>query len=29
VRALSRSGNGETELSAPAPGLHRVEIPVS
>ena len=29
VRALSRSGNGETELTAPAPGLHRVEIPVS
>ena len=29
VRALSRSGNGETELTAASPGLHRVEIPVS
>ena len=28
VRALSRSGNGEAELTAAAPGLHRVEIPV-
>jgi hypothetical protein len=28
VRALSRSGNGQAELTAQAPGMHRVEIPV-
>ena len=29
VRALSRAGNGETELVASAPGLHRVEVAVA
>ncbi len=29
VRALSRSGNGETELTADAPGLHQAEIAVA
>ncbi|WP_300012217.1 DUF1416 domain-containing protein [Pseudonocardia sp.] len=28
VRALSRSGNGQSELRADAPGLHRTEIAV-
>ena len=28
VRALSRSGNGQTELTADAPGLHQAEIAV-
>ncbi len=29
VRALSRSGNGQTELTADAPGLHQAEIAVA
>ena len=29
VRALSRSGNGEAELTAEGPGLHRAEIAVA
>ena len=29
VRALSRSGNGQSELQADAPGLHRTEITVA
>jgi hypothetical protein len=29
VRALSRSGNGESELTADAPGLHQTEIAVA
>ncbi|MBO0850696.1 MAG: DUF1416 domain-containing protein [Pseudonocardia sp.] len=28
VRALSRSGNGETQLTATGPGLHRAEVAV-
>jgi hypothetical protein len=28
VRALSRSGNGETQLTASGPGLHRAEVTV-
>ncbi|MDT7672708.1 MAG: hypothetical protein QOD82_610, partial [Pseudonocardiales bacterium] len=28
VRALSRSGNGETQLTADGPGLHRAEVAV-
>ena len=28
VRALSRSGNGETQLVAEGPGLHRAEVAV-
>jgi hypothetical protein len=28
VRALSRSGNGETRLTADGPGLHRAEVAV-
>jgi len=28
VRALSRSGNGETEVKADGPGLHRAEVTV-
>jgi hypothetical protein len=28
VRALSRSGNGETEVNADGPGLHRTEVAV-
>ncbi|MHA6792237.1 DUF1416 domain-containing protein [Pseudonocardia bannensis] len=29
VRALSRSGNGETALTADGPGLHKTEIAVA
>ncbi|MDQ2710249.1 MAG: DUF1416 domain-containing protein [Actinomycetota bacterium] len=29
VRALSRSGNGETSVTAAGPGLHRAEVTVS
>ena len=29
VRALSRSGNGQSELSPDGPGLHRTEIAVA
>ncbi len=29
VRALSRSGNGQSELSAEGPGLHQAEIAVA
>ncbi len=29
VRALSRSGNGQTELTAAGPGLHQAEIAVA
>jgi hypothetical protein len=29
VRALSRSGNGEAELTADGPGVHRAEIAVA
>ena len=29
VRALSRSGNGEAEVKADGPGLHRAEVTVS
>jgi hypothetical protein len=29
VRALSRKGNGQTELTADGPGIHRAEIAVS
>jgi len=28
VRALSRSGNGETSVTADGPGLHRAEVTV-
>jgi hypothetical protein len=28
LRALSRSGNGEAELTADGPGLHRAEVTV-
>ena len=28
VRALSRAGNGETQVTATGPGLHRAEITV-
>jgi Protein of unknown function (DUF1416) len=28
VRALSRAGNGETQVTASGPGLHRAEITV-
>jgi hypothetical protein len=28
VRALSRSGNGETSVTASGPGLHRAEVSV-
>ena len=28
VRALSRSGNGETEVTAAGPGLHQAEVTV-
>jgi Protein of unknown function (DUF1416) len=28
VRALSRAGNGETQVTANGPGLHRAEITV-
>lgn len=28
VRALSRSGNGETSVTAEGPGLHRAEVAV-
>ncbi|HEY2202969.1 MAG TPA: DUF1416 domain-containing protein [Pseudonocardia sp.] len=29
VRALSRSGNGETQLTADGPGLHQAEVAVA
>jgi hypothetical protein len=29
VRALSRAGNGQTELTADGPGIHRAEIAVA
>lgn len=29
VRALSRSGNGQAELTAAGPGIHRAEIAVA
>jgi hypothetical protein len=29
VRALSRSGNGETSVTADGPGLHRAEVSVA
>jgi hypothetical protein len=29
VRALSRKGNGQTELTADGPGVHRAEIAVA
>jgi hypothetical protein len=29
VRALSRAGNGQTELTATGPGVHRAEIAVA
>ena len=29
LRALSRSGNGETEVTAEGPGLHTTELPVA
>jgi hypothetical protein len=29
VRALSRKGNGQTELTADGPGIHRAEIAVA
>lgn len=29
VRALSRAGNGEAELTADGPGLHRAEVAVA
>jgi hypothetical protein len=28
VRALHRSGNGQTEVSAEGPGLHKVSVPL-
>ena len=29
VRALSRAGNGQAELTATAPGLHHLDVPVA
>ena len=29
LRALSRAGNGQTELTADGPGLHRAEVAVA
>ncbi len=29
VRALSRAGNGEAELTAAAPGLHKLQVTVA